>query len=825
MDFVMRALMGLMFAAILGVITLVLPVLVFLRTQRLRNELNELRAKLMQTGADLERVRHMLRTLTTDLTGAAANVPTEAGRATPPAAAVSDARVADFLAGVTHPEQAASAPPTSGPTPVAATVVAQEPSATAASASLPSGRTPAEPPVVVPGPFAGASAAARVYASAVEPSTSGGSALSLGGSSREAGAAHPAPSAGVDSTRDTLETRIGAYWQLYAGMAVLLLGVGFFIKYAFDNEWINETTRVVMGGAIGIGMVAGGLAISRRGYRLYGEIVAGGGFVAMYFSTYAAFNFYGLIAQPVAFGLMVAITAGAAFVSDRERSQGLAFVAVLGGFLTPFLVGRNEDAQVVLLTYDAILVAGTMLLAQRRRWPIVNLASYALTILTFGAWAARYYTPDAYVTTQVFLTLFCGMFAYMLRVSERARTENSDIVSTVLWSAPIAYHVASLNNLLPHSLPLLVYLMLVTLVGVLSSVKFDRAWVRLAVFAATTPVFLQWVARHQTPGWRLGSVVVMLAMYGMHLIAQGERIGRKGEEPWPIADLVLFHANGLALFGGAYLIVDAFAPQMTSSLALGIALWHFGMAWYFGALTGDAGPNSLALGFACVGFAIGLEFDDWMKIVGWTVESVAVVWVGLRTRRDWMRLGGVLLLAGTTIRLMSLGFFDAAAGFTPVFNARFGVTLVVVAACYALAYIHKRGGIGLSDHAAPEIGMSIVAANLLTVLLISTEISFYWRIRAAEDATADLARLASLSIAWALYGTALIIIGINRRYAPVRYLALALLALTVGKVFLVDLSALGGIYRIIGFMGLGLSLLLGAWLYQKYRGLILGTDR
>jgi len=197
----------------------------------------------------------------------------------------------------------------------------------------------------------------------------------------------------------------------------------------------------------------------------------------------------------------------------------------------------------------------------------------------------------------------------------------------------------------------------------------------------------------------------------------------------------------------------------------------------------------------------------------------------LRTRRDWMRLGGILLLAGTTVRLMSLGFFDAAAGFTPVFNARFGVTLVLVAACYALAYIHKCGGAAMSDHAAPEIGASIIVANLLTLVLISTEISFYWRIRAAEDATADLARLASLSIAWALYGTALIIIGINRRYAPVRYLALALLALTVGKVFLVDLSVLGSIYRIIGFIGLGLALLLGSWLYQRYRGLILGSDR
>jgi uncharacterized membrane protein len=732
MEFVMLVLTGLFVLTIVSVVALALPLIALLRTRRLRSDLEQLRAGLSQTEAELDQLRSLLRTLT--------------------------------------------AAPVSSP------------------------------------------------ASEAEPSTPRVAIKPTERAFRAADSAPPVPPAVAEPVRDTLETTIGGRWQLYAGMAVLLLGLGFFIKYAFDNEWINQTTRVVLGGLIGAGMVAGGLAISRRGYRLYGEIVAGGGFVAMYFSTYAAFNLYDLVAQPVAFGLMVAITLGAALVADRKASQGLAFVAVLGGFLTPFLVGRNQNAQVSLLTYDAILVAGTILLAQRRRWPAVNLASYALTLLTFGAWAARYYSPDAFATTQLFLTIFCAMFGWLLWTSRRLESETGDIVSMVLWTAPAAFHIASLNNLLPHSLPLLVYLTLATLVGVLASVKLDKPWVRLVVFAATVPVFLHWVSGHTTPGWRNGSIVVLLALYGMHLIAQGERIGRKAGEQWPITDLVLFHANGLALFGGAYLIIDAFAPQMSSSLALGLALWHFGMAWYFGALTGDAGPNSLALGFAFVGFAIGLQFDDWLKIVGWTVESVAVVWVGLRTRRDWMRLGGVLLLAGTTVRLMSFGFFEAAAGFTPVFNARFGVTLAVVAACYALAYLHKREAASMSDLGAPEIGMSIVAANLLTVLLISTEISFYWRVQAAEDATADLARLASLSIAWALYGTALIVIGINRRYAPVRYLALALLALTVGKVFLVDLSVLGSIYRIIGFIGLGLALLLGSWLYQKYRGVILGSD-
>jgi uncharacterized membrane protein len=230
------------------------------------------------------------------------------------------------------------------------------------------------------------------------------------------------------------------------------------------------------------------------------------------------------------------------------------------------------------------------------------------------------------------------------------------------------------------------------------------------------------------------------------------------------------------------------------------------------------------MAFAMLGFAIGLQFDDWWAIVGWVIESAAVIWVGLKSRREWMRLGGALLLAGSLVRLFALGFFETPAGFDAVFNPRVGATLVIVAVLYALALIHQRGGRQLDDRAAPEIALFVIAANVLTILLVSTEISFYWNVRETTDAAADLARMASLSVAWGVYGTALIIVGIVRRYAPIRYLAIALLALTIGKLFLLDLYTQGGIYRIIGFIGLGVFLLLGAGLYQRYRNIILGRN-
>lgn len=641
------------------------------------------------------------------------------------------------------------------------------------------------------------------------------------------------------SETESIESRIGGRWLLYIGMATLLLGLAFFIKYAFDNQWITETGRVVLGTLAGLVMAGGGLRLARRGYPLFGEVLAGGGIVALYLSSFAALNFYGLISRPTAFGQMVIITAVGALMADRQRSQGLAFVALLGGFLTPFLVGGDQDAQVVLLTYDAILVAGTIGLMRRHGWALLCVASYVLTAITFSAWAGQYYHATKYVTTEVFLTLYCAMFLYMLAQVRRFTDPAAAIAQVVLWSAPIVYHLSSVANLYPQSLPLLVYLTLVTLVGVMASIRFDTPWLRLAVFLLVMPVYLTWLNQHTGAGWRVASVVVLLAIYGMHLVAQAERLSpsmhkngnlvvpsgpSRKPDGWLLADLVLLHANGLALFAGLYVLVDASWPQMTALLALVLAAWQAGLAWYLRRFAAEPALNVVGVAFTMVGFAIGLQFDDWWAVVGWAIEAGAVVWVGLRSRREWMRLGGALLMAGTLVRLFSLGFLDAPSGFTMVFNARVGATLVIVAVFYALAIAHRRWGRELSDQATPEIATLFVGANILTILLMSTEISFFWQARADADAAANLGRMASLSLAWGLYGTALIVIGIVRRYAPIRYLAIALLLLTVGKVFLVDLSQLGGIYRIIGFIGLGLFLLLAAWLYQRYKSVIIGSD-
>ena len=197
----------------------------------------------------------------------------------------------------------------------------------------------------------------------------------------------PQPAAArTHATADSLESAIGGRWLLYIGIAAIVLGASYFLKYAFDNDWIGEHTRVVLGVAGGVALTLLGRRFVRRGHELYGQVLCGGGLGIVYLAIYAAHAWYGLIGGSFAFAAMLATTVITAMLADQQRSQALALFAVVVGFATPFLIGSERDNHIALFTYDAILVAGTLFLARRRDWPALNLVSYVLTVTTFAAW-------------------------------------------------------------------------------------------------------------------------------------------------------------------------------------------------------------------------------------------------------------------------------------------------------------------------------------------------------------------------------------------------------------------------------------------------------
>jgi len=180
------------------------------------------------------------------------------------------------------------------------------------------------------------------------------------------------------------EEQLAGTWFNRLGILAIMLGVAFFLKWSFDNQLIGELGRIVIGLLIGLVFLGTGEYFQRKKFQVYGQGFTGGGIAILYFSIFAAFTFYHLITQPIAFVLMVLITLAASLLAVRYDSPAVGIFGIVGGFATPFLLSTGQNNQVILYTYIAILDAGVLLVAYFKKWPVFNYLTFLFTYLSFS---------------------------------------------------------------------------------------------------------------------------------------------------------------------------------------------------------------------------------------------------------------------------------------------------------------------------------------------------------------------------------------------------------------------------------------------------------
>jgi uncharacterized membrane protein len=305
--------------------------------------------------------------------------------------------------------------------------------------------------------------------------------------------------------------------------------------------------------------------------------------------------------------------------------------------------------------------------------------------------------------------------------------------------------------------------------------------------------------------------VTIVVVSGVHLFACLDRAVRQ-EQTLSMPDLIAMHLAGLGLYGLLYQTSAPRFPELRGLLALGVAAVAGGMWTVLRRRDPAAALNALALALTLIAVAVAVQFDGRTVVIGWAAEGALIAWIGVRAGNAIFRAGGLLLWLASVVHLIER-YFDTPAGFTAVANERSLATLFVIAVGYALAW-------GLSRRETPK-GGDIRAAlhvvnSLLALLWISGEIKSYWEVR-YETPQAYLYEELMLSLGWGLYGAVAVAAGLWRAYAPLRYIGISVIAVTVLKVFFVDLWGLGGIYRVIGFVTLGILLVVVSYFYQRSR--------
>jgi uncharacterized membrane protein len=225
-----------------------------------------------------------------------------------------------------------------------------------------------------------------------------------------------------------LESMIGRRWVGWVAVLLILFATAFFLKYAFDNRWIGELGRVSIGIAFGMAMSFAGYRYNQRGWRIFAQILTGGGIVLLYLSTYAAFGYYHLIEQKTAFIYLAILIAEAASLSLVYNAPAIAIMALIGGFLTPLLLHSDRDQHRSFFIYLVALDAGA--LALLKHWRGLSSIAYFGTQLLFWLWYDEHYhhqlrTPVLVFQTAVFFLFLLAHLARELIRRDQATLEDA----------------------------------------------------------------------------------------------------------------------------------------------------------------------------------------------------------------------------------------------------------------------------------------------------------------------------------------------------------------------------------------------------------------
>ncbi len=224
--------------------------------------------------------------------------------------------------------------------------------------------------------------------------------------------------------KTNLEKFIGENLINKIGIAITVIGVAIGAKYSIEHDLISPLTRIILGYLTGIGLLIIGVRLRKR-YKDYSAVLVSGSIAIMYFITYAAYSFYDLIPQVMAFALMVIFTAFAVIAAITYNRQVIAHVGLVGAYAVPFLLSDGSGRIAILFSYMSIINTGILVVSFKKYWKQLYYSSFGLTWLIYILWYGAKYNPiEHFGLALTFLSIFFMIFyitflAYKLLKKEK----------------------------------------------------------------------------------------------------------------------------------------------------------------------------------------------------------------------------------------------------------------------------------------------------------------------------------------------------------------------------------------------------------------------
>ncbi|MHB8156091.1 MAG: DUF2339 domain-containing protein [Desulfocucumaceae bacterium] len=504
--------------------------------------------------------------------------------------------------------------------------------------------------------------------------------------------------------RDGLESLVGGKLLNRVGILVLLFGMAYFLKYSFDNNWIGETGRIIIGLLAGIAFLVVGDFTMGRKYTYFSQGLSGGGIAIVYLTTYAAANFYDIFSPAIAFGLLALTALAGGMLAVRQNAYAVAVLSTLGGFLTPFLIGSDSNNPVPLLSYIAVLNLVVLCLAYYKNWRSLNFISFIGTVLVYTIYKASHYSLQETLAYETFLLIYFVIFG----------------------SLAFFYNI-----------------------------------------------------RHSKPTMA-PDVFLMASNIGFFLAASLDNLS--GQEDW--------HGLFVVSMALIYLTVSTLLQRRR----MGDNLLFLSL---------------LGIGLALVTIAIPLQLEGDWRDTAWVAEGIMLIYAGIRAGNRWVHRSGLsVLVMASLFQLTSYTPYSYYTEHAPVINAHSASAFLAVAGFFLAFYMfHKKDG--LPDRRF-VLWPAAIYGTFLALRQVSLEV-----MNAIKYYKLDYQAEFAISLSWIIIAVLIIAIGMLRDIKGFRFIALALIGITLSKIMLFDLNNLDMIFRVLILFIVGAILLTISFIYQR----------
>jgi uncharacterized membrane protein len=688
----------------------------------------------------------------------------------------------------------------------------------------------------------------------------------------------PINKARTTSDHNNVEKFLGENLINKVGIVILLLGVGWGVKYSIDNQLISPLARVIMGYIASAGLF--GLAYYlKTKYENYSAVLLSGSLAMMYFITYFAFSSYGIFGRIPAFALMLVFTIVTVAESLRYNRVIIAHIGLVGAYAVPFLLSDGSGNIKVLFSYMAIINAGILFIALKRYWKSLWYSSFIFTILICFGWLIKSYSSLDHIIGLLFLPLFfllhlASFLAFKL--SRHIPYHRSD--NGMLYLNSVLFFIATMfvADHYAHG-PLLLTLSFIATHSIIGYLLYRKGethhslahqFFGLAIAFVAVVITVQWDEEWTTLGWSLqamllayyasktGNAVYRNLCQGILVLAIGSMFydwsvyyadNYYGKASYTFTPVLNFHFIASCICS-ALLVASSYFILRKQSLVRNLS---------------DSWKHVLLIGSSVVIALYGLygtfyhEINHyWSQMLlpdfntgAMDIRDYAIHQQLLQYRGVWLIHYTLLFVSVINVFLMRLYPSKAIQQIAMAINGM--VVLLFLTTGLSLlselrdSYMKSIAYSSTWNLMIRYFGYAFVALLLVTCYRfiqnkvkqakyqmafdILLHITYLWILSAELLHWRDLnhsgaADKTGLSILWGAYALFLIAIGIVQKKSYLRIAALVWIGVTLIKLFFYDLSELSTISKTIVLVILGAVLLIISFLYNKYKAKIFGDE-